>query len=129
MNKSIILVFVISFVLLSGCTYYQTAPGTYTTSSSSSVSKFDRSWSAAVGAFSDQSVRITSEDRGAGVVQGTRNGIHVTGDVRQQADGSVRVQFNTSGDTSKDSGLIDRVTQSYQRFDFSNTYRAPLPPS
>jgi len=114
MNKSIILVFVISLVLLSGCTYYQTAPGTYTTSSSSSVSKFDRSWSAAVGAFSDQGIRITSEDRGAGVVQGTRNGIHVTGDVRQQADGSVRVQFDTSGDTSKDSGLIDRITQSYQ---------------
>ena len=115
MNKSIILVFVISLVLLSGCTYYQTAPGTYTTSSSSSVSKFDRSWSAAVGAFSDQGIRITSEDRGAGVVQGTRNGIHVTGDVRQQADGSVRVQFDTSGDTAQDSGLIDRITQSYQR--------------
>jgi len=115
MNKSIILVFVISVVLLAGCTYYQTAPGTYTTSSSSSVSKFDRSWSATVGAFSDQGVRVTSEDRGAGVIQGSRNGIHVSGDVRRQADGSVRVQFDTSGDTSKDPGLIDRITQSYQR--------------
>jgi len=115
MNKSIILVFVTSVVLLAGCTYYQTAPGTYTTSSSSSVSKFDRSWSAVVGAFSDQGVRVTSEDRGAGVIQGSRNGIHVTGDVRQQADGSVRVQFDTSGATSQDSGLIDRITQSYQR--------------
>ena len=115
MNKSVILVFVISVVLFSGCTYNQTAPGTYTTSSTSSVSKFDRSWSAVVGAFSDQGVRVTSEDRGAGVVQGTRSGIHVSGDVRQQADGSVRVQFDTSGDTSKDSGLIDRITQSYQR--------------
>jgi hypothetical protein len=114
MKQSVILVFVISVVLLAGCTYYQPAPGTYT-SSSSSVSKFDRSWSAVVGAFSDQGVRVTSEDRGAGVIQGSRNGIHVTGDVRQQADGSVRVQFDTSGDTSKDPGLIDRITQSYQR--------------
>ena len=115
MKKSIILVFAINVFLLAGCAYYQTAPGTYTTSSTSSVSKFDRSWSAVVGAFSDQGVRVTSEDRGAGVVQGTRNGIHVSGDVRQQADGSVRVQFDTSGDTSQDSGLIDRITQSYQR--------------
>jgi hypothetical protein len=113
MKQSAILVFVISVVLLAGCTYYQPAPGTYT-SSSSSVSKFDRSWSAVVGAFSDQGVRVTSEDRGAGIVQGAHNGIHVTGDVRQQADGSVRVQFDTSGDTSKDPGLIDRITQSYQ---------------
>jgi hypothetical protein len=115
MNKSVILVFFISVALLAGCTYNQPAPGSYTTSSSSSVSKFDRSWSAVVGAFSDQGVRVTSEDRGAGVVQGTRGSIHVTGDVRQQADGSVRVQFDTSGDTSQDSGLIDRITQSYQR--------------
>ena len=114
MNKSVMLVFVISVAMLAGCTYYQTAPGTYTSSSTASVSKFDRSWSATVGAFSDQGVRVTSEDRGAGVIQGTRNGIHVTGDVRQQADGSVRVQFDTSGATAQDSGLIDRITQSYQ---------------
>lgn len=114
MNKSLILVFAFSVAMLAGCTYYQTAPGTYTSSSTSSVSKFDRSWSATVGAFSDQGVRVTSEDRGAGVIQGTRNGIHVTGDVRQQADGSVRVQFDTSGASAQDPGLIDRITRSYQ---------------
>ena len=102
-----------SVLLSSACSYYQTAPAT-TTSSSSSVSKFDQSWSALLGAFSDQGVRITSEDRGAGVVQGMRNGIHVTGNVRQQADGSVRVQFDTSGDKSRDPGLMDRITRSYQ---------------
>ena len=48
-------------------------------------------------------------------MQGTRNGIHVTCNVRQQADGSVRVQFDTSGDKSRDPGLMDRITQSYQR--------------
>ena len=115
MNKSVILVCMLSVVLLAGCTYYQTPSGTYTTSSSSSVSKFDSSWSATVGAFADEGVRVTSEDRGAGVIQGTRNGIHVTGNVRQQADGSVRVQLDTSGDTSRDPGLIDRITRSYQR--------------
>ena len=116
MYKPVILILSLAVAMPAGCTYYQTAPGTYTTTSStSSVSKFDRSWSATVGAFADQGVRVTSEDRGAGVIQGTRNGIHVTGDVQQQADGSVRVQLDTSGDTSQDPGLIDRITQSYQR--------------
>ena len=114
-KNSVILIFVLTVAMTGGCTYYQTAPGTYTTSSTSSVSKFDRSWSATVGAFADQGVRVTSEDRGAGVIQGTRNGIHVTGDVRRQADGSVRVQLDTSGDTAQDPGLIDRITQSYQQ--------------
>jgi len=115
MNKPVILMLALTVAMIGGCTYYQTAPGTYTTSSTSSVSKFDRSWSATVGAFADEGVRVTSEDRGAGVIQGTRNGIHVTGDVRRQADGSVRVQLDTSGDTSQDPGLIDRITRSYQR--------------
>ena len=115
MNKAVTLIIALIAITSGGCTYYQTAPGTYTTSSTSSVSKFDRSWSATIGAFADQGVRVTSEDRGAGVIQGTRNGIHVTGNVQQQADGSVRVQLDTSGDTSRDPGLIDRITQSYQR--------------
>lgn len=112
MNKLIILVFITGMAMLSGCVYHTTPAGTYTTTS---VSKFDRSWSAATGAFSDQSVRITSENRGAGVIQGTRNGINITGNVQQQADGKVRVQFDTSGVTSQDPGLIDRITQSYNR--------------
>jgi len=99
-------------VLITGCTYYQTSPGVYSTTTST-TSKFDKSWSAAVGALSDQNVRITSQDRGAGIVQGTRDGIEVTGNVRTQADGSVRVQFNTSGATTRDPTLIDRVTRSY----------------
>ena len=113
MNKLIMLVIVASLTILSGCVYHTPAPGTYTTTSS--VSKFDRSWSAAIGAFSDQSVRLTSQDRGAGVIQGTRNGINVTGNVQQQADGRVRVQFDTSGATTQDPGLIERITQSYNR--------------
>ena len=97
-------------VFLAGCTYYQATPVVVSTTA---TSKFDRSWSAAVGALSDQGVRITSQDRGAGILQGTRDGIHVTGDIRTQADGGVRVKFNTSGATSRDPTLIDRITSSY----------------
>ena len=98
--------------LLAGCTYYQTAPGTVVTKPASS---FDRSWAAVIGALQDQGVQITSEDRGAGIVRGTRNGINVTASVRTQADGSVRVEFNTAGATERDPALIDRISQSYDR--------------
>ena len=98
--------------LLAGCTYYQTAPGTVVTTPASS---FDRSWAAVIGALQDQGVQITSEDRGAGIVRGTRNGINVTASVRTQADGSVRVEFNTAGATERDPALIDRISQSYDR--------------
>ena len=60
-------------------------------------------------------MRITCEDRGAGIVRGTRDGINVTANVRTQADGSVRVEFNTSGATEQDPALIDRISQSYNR--------------
>jgi hypothetical protein len=95
-----------------GCTVYQTAPGVY---APYPPAGFDRSWAAAVGALEDQGVRITAEDRGAGVVRGTRDGIDVVGNVRAQADGSVRVEFNTSGTTARDPTLIDRISRAYDR--------------
>ena len=112
MNKSILLSCFISTALLGGCVY--APPPTYS-SSTSSVSKFDRAWSAAQGAFSDQHVRITSESRGSGILEGTVNGDTVTANIRQQANGSVRVQFDTSDPNSSGSSLIERITQSYQR--------------
>jgi hypothetical protein len=94
-----------------GCVVYQTGPGVY--SPYPPTASFDRSWAAAVGALGDQGVRITSEDRSAGVVRGTRDGIDVVANVRTQADGSVRVEFNTSGATARDPGLIDRISRAY----------------
>lgn len=104
--------FILAALLLAGCTYYQTAPGVYSTTPPST---FERSYAAAIGAFEDQGVRITVEDRSAGVVQGSHNGIEVSANVRTQADGSVRVAFNTSGATASDPELIHRITQSYNR--------------
>lgn len=109
--KILTILILLAAASITGCTYYGSAPGVYSTTTS--TSKFDRSWSAAVGALSDQNVRITSQDRGAGIVHGTRDGIEVTGNVHTQADGGVRVQFNTSGATTRDPTLIDRITQSY----------------
>ena len=76
---------------------------------------FDRSWSAAVAALQDQGVTINQQDRAAGVVRGTRGAIGVVAYVRTQADGSVRVQFDTTGATASDPTLIDRISSSYDR--------------
>jgi hypothetical protein len=99
-------------LMVGGCTVYQVAPDAYTTVPPTS---FDRAWSAVLGAFADESVSVTRQDRGAGVVQGTRGGINLTASVRTQADGGVRTEFNTAGATSQDPGLIDRVSHAYQR--------------
>lgn len=103
---------VLVVVLVTGCTYYQTAPGVYSTSS---PSKFDRSFAAVVGAFEDQGLYITKEDRSAGQVDGNRNGVDVRATIQPQADGSVRVALNTFGATGNDPELIDRITRSYNR--------------
>jgi len=100
---------------IGGCYYpvaVAPAPGVVTTSVPAS---FDRSWSAAAGAMADQGVQITSQDRGAGQIRGTRDGINVVANVRTQADGSVRVEFNTSGATSRDPTLIDRISNAYDQ--------------
>jgi len=113
MKKNILTVSVM-VVLLAGCTYYETAPGYYV-SAPALVNNYDRSWPAAVGAFEDQGVRIVTEDRSTGFLRGTRDRIDVTANVRTQADGSVRVEFNTAGETSRDPDLINRVSRSYDR--------------
>ena len=101
-----------AIALVAGCTVYQVGPATY---ASAPATSFDRSWSAAAGALADQGVQITVEDRASGVIRGRRGGIDVTANVRTQADGSVRVQFDTAGATAQDPDLINRVSSAYER--------------
>jgi hypothetical protein len=74
---------------------------------------FDRSYNAVIGAMGDNGLSLLMEDRPAGRVVGRRGGIDLTGTVISQADGSVRVEFTTSGATAQDPSLIERVTRSY----------------
>lgn len=105
-------------LLASGCTTYNTLPpGTYAVSSPGSPvdPSFDRSWAAVIGAFDDEGVRITAQDRNTGVVRGTRDGIEVRSSVVRQSDGSLRIQFDSTGQTDRDPGLNSRVTAAYNR--------------
>jgi hypothetical protein len=96
---------------LPGCTYYVPPPST--TVVPGAPASFDRSFSAAAGAMRDQGLSITTEDRNSGTVVGKIGSGTVTANVRQQADGSVRVQFDSAG--VSDGGLMGRISSSYER--------------
>lgn len=88
-----------------GCAYYG-----YPVAMSAPAS-FERSFSAAAGAMRDQGLALSVEDRSSGTIVGSIGAGSVTANVRQQLDGSVRVQFDASG--ARDPALIERVSRSY----------------
>jgi len=96
------------FAVLAGCASQEPAPVP-------APSTFDRSWSAALSAAQDEGVRITSEDRGSGVIRGLRNEQEVTINLRTQADGSVRVEISARGFKGSDPGLAGRISRAYDR--------------
>jgi hypothetical protein len=94
---------------LTGCPYYVPAQPTVVMTPAS----FDRSFSAAAGAMSDEGLALTVQDPGTGTIAGTSPAGSVTATVRQQSDGSVVVQFNSPD--ARDPTLLQRVTRSYDR--------------
>jgi hypothetical protein len=61
----------------------------------------------------DQGLTLSQQDPGSGTIVGALGGDVVTASVRQQADGSVVVQFNSKG--ARDPQLLDRISYSYER--------------
>jgi hypothetical protein len=74
---------------------------------------FDRSFAAASGAMRAEGLSITVQDPASGMIVGGLDGATVTASVRQQADGSVVVQFNSKD--ARDPSLLDRISRSYDR--------------
>ena len=99
----------LGLAVLGGCAYYPAAP--YPMPAAYAPSTFDRAYDAALGALSDQGLRITRQDRASGQIVGARGGTAVTASVRPQPDGTTRVEFNTSGEP--DAGLSQRVLSAY----------------
>lgn len=102
--------FTLGSALLTGCVAYAPYPGYYVSSST-----YERTWSATVGAVRDAGVQVTSEDAASGLIRGSKDGIDVIVTVARQADGSVRVQFDSKGPTERDPGLANRFSQAYDR--------------
>ena len=96
------------FAVLGGCASQEPAPAP-------APSTFDRSWSAALLAAQDEGVRITSEDRGSGVIRGLRGEQEITINLRTQADGGVRVEISARGPKGSDPGLAGRISRAYDR--------------
>ena len=109
-NRRWITLIVFSLAALAGCAATEPAPVAVPVPSA-----FDRSWSAAVLAAQDEGVRITSEDRGSGVIRGFRNEQEVTINLRNQADSSVRVEISARGPKGSDPGLAGRLSRAYDR--------------
>jgi len=104
----------IAVIVIAGLTTL-TACVVYEPVSAPAPSTFDRSWSAALAAAQDEGVRITSEDRGSGVIRGFRDEQEVTVNLRTQADGSVRIEINSRGPKGSDPGLAGRISRAYDR--------------
>ena len=108
-----ILLACVGALAMAGCTYYVPPPTTVpVTTTTTTPANFDRSFSAAAGALSDQGYTLTRQDQANGVIVGARGNSSVTANVNRQADGSVRVEFRATD--ASDPSLIDRVTRSYQ---------------
>lgn len=106
----------LALVILAGCYVYgpvppppPPAPVYY------GAGTFERSWNAALDAMDDAGVRIVSADKNSGVIRGSRDGADTTITIRTQADGRVRVEFNSRGPSGQDHGLSDRIYQAYER--------------
>jgi hypothetical protein len=98
----------VTVVALAACTTYEPAPAP-------PPSPFDRAWNAALGAVQDEGVRVTSSDRGSGVIRGYRDQQEVTVNLQTQADGNVRVEMSARGPKGSDPGLAGRISRAYDR--------------
>ena len=77
--------------------------------------KYDRAWSAVLGALADEQVMILQQDQAAGSMRGSLGDVTVTANVARQADGSVRVEFGASGNLAAHPNLKERLAGSYNR--------------
>src|SRR4030095_16815751 len=99
--------------VLGGCYYpYPTTP---VATGPTLQQRFDQSWSAALGAMGYEGLCIDQQERGAGVIRGSRGGIVITATIRTRADGRIEVEFSQSGATDNDPDLMSRVSKSSHR--------------
>ena len=64
----------------------------------------------------ESGITITSVDRVAGIILGSKDGIDVTITVRPQADGTTRVASNFKRQLDRDPTLSRRFDTAYERY-------------
>lgn len=99
-----------AMLALSACTLAPADTGAFTVMGPAS---FDRTFTAAAAAMRDQGLAISVEDPVTGVVVGSLDSRTVMAGVHQQADGYVRVEFDSMA--ANDPALMARISRSYNR--------------
>lgn len=99
--------------VIAGCYAYPYPAPTYQTVTV--APSFDRSWDAALGAAADVGIQITSADRSAGRITGSKAGARVTIDVRPQADNTLQVTFSAPDSKETNPSLNDRWLAVYNQ--------------
>jgi hypothetical protein len=100
--------------MTSGCYYY--VPPVVVASPGPPYTSYDYVWDSAMRAAQDVGIQITSSDRSTGTAFGQRDGIDVTIQVTQQADGRTRVELNAKGTQSGASAVADDFYRDYDRY-------------
>ena len=96
-------------LMLSACVVYEPYPYY-------PVSQYERVWDSALKAAEEVGIGISRADRASGMIFGRKGPTDVTIAVLTQADGRIRVEFNTKGPEGADPYLNDRFYQTYQRY-------------
>jgi len=111
MTRVVRLLAVAGALAIAGCVVYEPVAVSQPTVGQ----RYDRSWSAAVGARADAGLTVTAQDRGAGSIRGERGGTTITATVQTLADGRIQVKFDSKGPAGADAGLVQRVSDNYDR--------------
>ena len=100
--------------MTSGCYYYVPAP--VVTSPGPPYASYDYIWDSAMRAAQDVGIQITSSNRSTGTAFGQREGVDVTIQVTQQADGRTRVELSAKGAQSGTSAVADDFYRQYNTY-------------
>ena len=88
-------------VFATGCVVYEPAPAY--------VSVYDRAWDSALRAAQDSGIAVTSSDRGAGTIRGTKDGIDANIVLRRQAGGTSSLGEQFQGSTRPRSDTFEAL--------------------
>jgi hypothetical protein len=90
---------------LAGCVAYEAVP----------ADPMQRPWQSAIGAIQDAGLHLVTADQATGTIRGARGSVEGIIVVRMRNDGRVGVEIRASDPAGQDPGLVQRLTDAYNR--------------
>jgi hypothetical protein len=103
-------------VLSPGCYYYVPPGAVVAPAPGPPYATYYYVWDSAMRAAQDVGIQITSANKSTGTAFGQRDGVSVTIQVTQQADGRTRVELTTKGSQGGTSAVADDFYRAYDRY-------------